>query len=308
MGSLIRVRLGYTPPAEDLAELRQTLEGIAAVGLEPDPETEILVGGRFEDADLDRPALRAVIVPWAGIPEGLGAQLRTRPRVALYNLHHNAATTAALAVGLLLSASRGIAEADRQMRQGVWRGRMTEDRGVLLAGKQATILGYGAIGRCVGEVLGALGMAVDGIRRSDQNRLDDALARSHALIICAPLTPETRGLIDRRRIELLQAPRLLVNVGRGAIVDERALYECLRDGTLFGAGIDVWYHYPREGDAAPVWPSEYPIADLTNITLSPHRAGDGEGIEALRAQALGTLLRDLCLGHPCRPVNLDRGY
>ncbi|HRF59896.1 MAG TPA: NAD(P)-dependent oxidoreductase [Fimbriimonadaceae bacterium] len=308
MGGLTRVRLGYTPPPEALTELRHALADLAVLGLEPDPEAEILVGGRFDDADLDGRSLRAVIVPWAGIPERLAEQLRVRPHVDLHNLHHNASTTAALAVGLLLSAARGIAEADRQMRQGVWRGRMTEDRGVLLSGKRATILGYGAIGHCVGEVLTALGMTVDGIRRSNRDRLDDALARSHVLVICAPLTPETRGLIDRQRIEMLQTPRLLVNVGRGAIVEERALYECLRDGTLFGAGVDVWYRYPQEGDEAPVWPSEYPIADLMNVTLSPHRAGDGEGIEGLRAQAVCSVLRDLCLGRPCRPVDLDRGY
>lgn len=308
MVPLTRVALRSALPPDEVERVRRVLQGIAEITTEPDPETAILVSGRCQDAELDQSRLRAVVVPWAGVPERLVEQLAARPHLALHNLHHNARATAEMAVALLLSAARGVADADRQMRSGVWRGRMTEDRGVLLAGKRATILGYGSIGRCVGEILTALAMDVVGIRRDSRHRLDDALAESHALVICAPLTAETRGLVDRGRIERLRSPRLLVNVGRGPIVDEDALYDACRTKVLFGAGIDVWYSYPGEGDVAPVWPSRHSFQELANVTMSPHRAGDGEGIERLRADALVDLLKDLCLGRARGPVDLSRGY
>ncbi|MBX7134144.1 MAG: hypothetical protein K1X67_15835 [Fimbriimonadaceae bacterium] len=293
-----------------LMALASALSGVATVVSKsaPSPETVYWVTSRATDQQLDLPNLQAVIVPWAGVPADLCAQVAARPHLKLYNLHHNALTTAEMAVGLLIAAARGLAEADRQLRQGHWYGRMDDHRNVLLGGKRAVILGYGEIGRHVERILLALGMDVCGIGRSRVAHLDEELARSNALVICAPLTPETRGLIDGARIALLRPPRLLVNVGRGPIVDETALFEACRDRILFAAGIDTWYAYPSPDDQPPVWPSKHPFHELRNVVLSPHRGGDGDQTEHLRLRALGELISDLCNGVDRRAVDPLLGY
>jgi phosphoglycerate dehydrogenase-like enzyme len=106
------------------------------------------------------------------------------------------------------------------------------------------------------------------------NALDDLLARSDAVVLCLPLTGETRGLIDAQRLSLMRRRAVLVNVGRGALVDEEALYEALSGGTIAGAGIDVWYNYPQSPDArASTRPSTMPFEGLPNVVMSPHRGG-----------------------------------
>lgn len=292
------------------ASLKSALEEIATVESEPEPhaETTYWVTSRATDEQLDAPSLKAIIVPWAGVSQDLCAQIAARPHLKLYNLHHNALTTAEMAVGLLIAAARGLVDADRQLRQGHWYGRMDEHQNVLLGGKRAVILGYGEIGHHVARILQALGVETVGIGRAGIPELDHELSLSHALVICAPLTPETRGLIEARRIALLRSPRLLVNVGRGPIVDETALYEACRDRILFAAGIDTWYAYPSPSATAPVWPSQHPFHELTNVVMSPHRGGDGDDTERLRANALTELLVDLVSGNVRKSVDPNLGY
>lgn len=260
---------------------------------------------------LDLPELRAVVVPFAGIPEETATALRERPHLRLYNLHFNADSTAEMAVALLLAAARRITLGDRWLREGRWLGRQDGSHGVNLSGKVATVYGYGAVGRQVGRVLKALGMRVVGVRRTggaaeelvwEAGRLREALALSHALVVAAPLTEETRGSIGSEELALLREPRLVVNVGRGPIIEQEALYEACRTGMIAGAGLDVWYRYPQADDG-PAWPSDLPFHELDNVVLSPHRAGDGDRTEEQRIEALAELLGRLEAGLPVTPAN-----
>ena len=136
------------------------------------------------------------------------------------------------------------------------------------------------------------------------------LPRSHVLIITAPLTPETKGLIGEEELALLPRGALLVNVGRGAIVDEEALYLALKGRQLAAAGLDVWYNYPRDEAAqTDTPPSRFPFHELDNVVMSPHRGGDEIGIEAARMQHLAQLLNVAARGEemPNR-VNREAGY
>lgn len=294
------------------------LQGLATISEGPaaPPETTVLVAGRPLEPHAPLGSLRSWVIPFAGVPAPTLAFVRDRPDVALYNLRFNAAPTSELALGLLLAAARAIAAADTALRQGHWRGRQDDAKGYLLAGKTVTILGYGTIGRRVGDVLKALGMDVIGVRRtatSDEpgvmgvERLDEALSRSHALVVTAPATLETLGLIGSRELALLKPPRLVVNVGRAAIIDEESLFVACRDEVVGGAGIDVWYHYPQ-GDDGPVWPSQFAFQELPNVVMSPHRAGDTDQTEVLRLEALVQLLRAILTGEPVRPVDIELGY
>src|SRR5690606_5362206 len=140
--------------------------------------------------------------------------------------------------------------------------------------------------------------------------LRDLLPRANAVIICLPHTPDTDGLLGAAELALLPAPAVLVNIGRGRIVDERALYEALRDGRLAAAGLDVWYSYPPDEASRADWPpSAHPFGELDNVILSPHRGGATDETARLRMTALAGMLNDAAAGRPLEnQVDLDSGY
>lgn len=285
-------------------------------------DTNIIIGGRPAREQLAAcPNLRAIIVPWAGVPENTRELLRDFPQVTLHNLHHNAAATAEMALALLFAAVKFIVPLDQKLRANDWSPRYAPSRSIGLEGKTVLIIGYGQIGQRVGRVCHALGMTVIATRRNRVEQKDVAevhptsdlpqlLPRAQALIITAPLTPETKGLIGEKELAALPRGAVLVNVGRGTIVDEAALYHALKNGQLAAAGIDVWYNYPKgEASQANTPPSQYPFGERDNVVLSPHRGGDELDIDMARMQHLAELLNAAARGDeiPNR-VDVNAGY
>lgn len=105
----------------------------------------------------------------------------------------------------------------------------------------------------------------------DTAALADLLDESDVVVVSAPLNEATVGMIGADQLRALGSDGVLVNVGRGAPVDERALYEALRSGTIRAAAIDVWYHYPAHGGRAA--PSALPFDELSNVLMTPHSSG-----------------------------------
>jgi phosphoglycerate dehydrogenase-like enzyme len=292
----------------------------------PDPARfEVLVGGRPSAELLDAsPLLRTVIVPYVGIPMATRVHFRARPHLAVHNVHHNAAPTAELAVALLCAAAKKLLPMDRALRLGDWTPRRAEERAMLLDGRTVLILGFGAIGRRVARACRGLGMTILGVRRGARgaasdpdadelhgpDALHDLLARAHALVICLPETDATRGLVDAAAMACLPRGAVLVNVGRGPIVDQQALWDALRTGALRAAGLDVWYRYPKTAEErSATWPADHPFWELDNVVMSPHRGGLADVTEALRARHCACLLNQAARGEPLdNPVDLDRGY
>jgi phosphoglycerate dehydrogenase-like enzyme len=130
-------------------------------------------------------------------------------------------------------------------------------------GTTVLIAGLGEIGREVARLAEAFGMRVLSLTRTAGD-LDELLPHADSVVITLPLTDETRGLFDRRRLATMHGGSILVNVGRGAVVDEEALVEALRSGHLRGAALDVFAHEPL--------PPESPLWELDNVILSPHTA------------------------------------
>jgi phosphoglycerate dehydrogenase-like enzyme len=157
---------------------------------------------------------------------------------------------------------------------------------------------------------GDAGQGEPGILLAPIDDLHRLLPRADALLICLPHTPETTGLIDARELALLPSRAVLVNVGRGPIVDEAALYHALRDGRLYAAGLDVWYNYPQDAaERAHTAPSTYPFHELPNVVMSPHRAGGSTATEELRVRGLARLLNAAARGEPMpNRVDLEAGY
>lgn len=309
------------------AQLRAELDPTVrlTVGAKPTRgvDYEILVAGRPNREHVRQSRdLRALIIPWAGLPWETRELMLDFPQIAVHNLHHNAGAAAEMAITLLLAAAKRIIPADRALRRHDWTPRYETDSVVLLKGKTALILGQGAIGRRVTNLCRGLGMRVVGVRRHiSEDRevevhtpeaLPNLLPRADALVICLPLTPVTENLIGKTELALLPPRAILVNVGRGPIVNAEALYRALRDGTLFAAGLDVWYEYPDgEEDRSHTAPSTLSFEDLSNVVMSPHRAGAGgtEEIESLRISQLVELLNAAARREemPNR-VDLQAGY
>lgn len=182
-------------------------------------------------------------------------------------------TTADTTFALLLAAARRIVEADRFVRQGEWRreNRWSPDffTGKDVGGATLGIVGLGAIGQAVAHRAAAFGMRVQAWNRTPRElpgislvELDALLATSDFVSLHLPLTEDTRGLLDARRLALMKPGAVLVNTARGGIVDEQALAEALASGALFAAGIDVFEEEPV--------PEGNPLLGLPNVVLAPH--------------------------------------
>lgn len=323
----MHVHLDYSPGEEIVEALESALEPGISVSygdrLPLDREVAILVAGRPDQEMIEScRGLQTVIIPWAGVPTNTRKLLESYPEIQVHNLHHNAAATAELALSLLLAVAKRVLPHDRSLRAHNWLPRYQADQTLLLDGKNALLLGYGAIGRRVGRYLVSLGMRVRVIRRFPEKGADreveifgpgtlhELLPGTAVLVLALPLTEETRGWIGTEELELLSEQTVLVNISRGPIVDQGALYRALTSGQIFGAGLDVWYSYPSTEEArVETPPADYPFGSLENVVLSPHRGGKSPDVEFLRMEALAASLNAAARGEKVpNPVNLQIGY
>lgn len=190
--------------------------------------------------------------------------------------------TADMAWLLALAVARRLCEGDRFARSGAWARHgvlgMGEFLGVDLTGKTLLIVGAGRIGYATALRSKGWAMNVLYVARSRhvefelapvagrRVELDEGLCEADVVSLHTPLTPETRHLMDARRIGLLKPTAILVNTARGPVVDEAALARALREKRIFGAGLDV---FEREPEVHPE------LKDLDNVTMAPH-IGSGE--------------------------------
>jgi phosphoglycerate dehydrogenase-like enzyme len=251
--------------------------------------------------------------------------MRKFPHISIHNLHHNALPVAEYALALLLSAANAILPVDRALRANDWRPRYTQTASTLISGKNMVILGYGNIGKALSKLLTGFDMTImatrssvnsshkeDSVQVFPANSLHSLLLKADFLIVTLPLTPFTKGLIGEKELSLLPKNAVIVNIGRGDIIDQSALYKALKERPTMAAGIDVWYNYPKNDDDRPnTPPADYPFQDLDNIVMSPHRAGslNQTDIEVLRMTHLAELLNQAAHGNTMSNlVDPEKGY
>lgn len=176
-------------------------------------------------------------------------------------------------MALLMLVNRMPAYATAQ-RAGVWAGSV---HGGMLAGRRLLVVGLGTLGGAIATRAAAAGVVVTGVRTAaaahpacvrvvDPGDLDVALRDADLLVLAAPLTAQTRGLLDRRRIGLLPAGAGVVNIGRGALLDQDALCDALDEGTLGGAVLDVFVPEPV--------PPGHRLWTTRNLIMTPHMSAD----------------------------------
>jgi phosphoglycerate dehydrogenase-like enzyme len=180
-----------------------------------------------------------------------------------------------------------------------------------LAARSVGCIGYGSIGRAVARRASAFGMQVLALTRTPReldpapdwlggfDELDHLLAAADFVLVACPLTEQTQGLIGKAQLARMRPGAVLINVARGPIVDEDALFMALRDGTIGGAVLDTWYRYasPAEPDLRP---SRQPFHELANVVMTPHLSGWTEGLMPRRFAVIIDNLERLAAGRPLR--------
>ena len=245
----------------------------------------------------DLPALRLVQVLSAGVDSVVG---RLPDGVVLANgagVHE--ASTAELALGLVLSSLRGIDEAVRDQAQGRWRPVARTS----LADRRVLVLGVGRIGDAVADRLAPFEVELTRVAttaRDDErghvhsvDELPALLPGAEVVVLVLPLTEATRGLVDAAFLDALPTGALLVNVGRGAVVDTDALVAAVRDRRV-RAALDVV-------DPEPL-PPEHPLWGLDGVIITPHVGGGASAMRPRATALLRTQLRRLADGG--EPVNV----
>jgi phosphoglycerate dehydrogenase-like enzyme len=263
------------------------------------PSAEIYFGYGIPAALLDAgPALRWVHSGAAGVAKSLTTEMLASPVTFTNSAVVHAPPIAETVLGMILFFGRGLDYAIEGKRRGEWWQDPFYSADTPLAELSAStvgLVGFGGIGKEIARRVASLGARVIALKRRaatpadhevtpvfgdgtlaeaielvrGPDGLDALLGRSDVVIVTAPETPDTRGMIGAREIGLMKRGALVVNVSRGRLIDEAALVAALGEGRLRGAGLDVFAEEPL--------PSDHPLWRLPNVLITPHVSGVTRG-------------------------------
>jgi len=251
-------------------------------------EVEVVIGGTFCKEDLEKAKkLRLIQIPFAGVDQLNFSLYKNYPNIFICNMHANKTAVAEHAFALILALAKNIVINHNDLKLGRWHGFSTREPTVQLQGKRLGIVGLGSIGWEIAKIGHAFGMKVFALKRTieekdlkkkntleflgDKKDLEKVIEESGFIVVTVPLTKETKGLIGKKELKLMKG-KYLINISRGVVIDEEALYKSLKEGNLAGAAIDTWYQYPSS-EQREVLPSKYDFQKLNNVVMSPHTAG-----------------------------------
>jgi D-3-phosphoglycerate dehydrogenase len=237
--------------------------------------------------------LRAVVVARAGL-ENVDIPAASARGIAVSGVAgRNASAVAELALGMMLSESRGIARSDAMIKGRGWRDPLTPP-GREVAHSTVGMVGFGQVGRQLAQRLSGFHVRllvadpyVSDLRAYDAEAasLEDVFRLSDYVILQARLTPETERFINADLFGLMKPTAYFINAARSRLVDYEALYEVLAEGRIAGAGLDVY-------DAEPL-PADSPWRSLSNVTLTPHFGGDTRETNATSARLVAEAVAEL---------------
>ncbi len=211
-------------------------------------------------------------IPFKDLPENI---------VVASNSGANAEEVAEFTVALILASMKNIVALDRGMRNGIWWGPTPR----LIKGSKIVIVGYGNIGREVAKRLRPFDPYIIGVSRNPvkdkyideavkADNLEEVLPVADIVVVTLPLTKNTYRLFDEKKLNLLKKGALIVNIGRGDVVDEDALFRRLSEGDM-SAALDVWWVYPK-ARGEPTFQNK-PFHLIENLVMTPHTAGSWPG-------------------------------
>lgn len=246
-------------------------------------EADIVLGFAVRAGNLARAQrLRWVHLTAAGVGGQLFPAFVDSPVVLTNARGLHATSMSEHALGMMLTLERRLHRARDAQRERHWaQGTLVEELPAIgeLAGRTLGLVGFGEVGRAIAHRARAFDMEVIAVRRNPQSpaapahtqwgpeRLPELLARADWLALVPPLTAETRGLMDAAAFSRMKPSARLLNLGRGGLVDEAALLDALRAGSLAGAALDVAVEEPL--------PASSPLWDMPEVLITPHLAGQG---------------------------------
>jgi D-3-phosphoglycerate dehydrogenase len=219
--------------------------------------------------------LKGIVKHGVGV-DNIDLEAATKNGILVVNCpEYGSETVADHAFALMICFARKIIQIDKAIRRKGWVWPSPKYMGVDLYGKTLGLIGVGRIGRAMARRAGGLGMKIvafdpyvkqDSVRGLDLRfvSIDELLTLSDFISIHCVLTPETRGLIGKNEFQKMKKTAFLINVSRGAIVDEKALVTALKEGSIAGGGFDVFSEEPLSHDN--------PLLDMDNVILTPHLA------------------------------------
>jgi phosphoglycerate dehydrogenase-like enzyme len=274
---------------------------------------DVLIGIRY-DATLPRfQHLSLFHVPGAGYDKVDLAALP--PDTVVCNCFGHGPAIAEYVMTALLSRHVPLVDADARLRRGEWAywAGAPDRTHQEIAGKTMGLVGFGHIGKSIAARAKAFDIRVHAANRSPVNDpalvdrwfalddLDEFWRTADFIVVSVPLTPQTAGLVDRKAFAAMRPGAVVVNVGRGATIDEHALFDVLASQRIAGAIIDTWYQYPTPGCAA-VLPSTLPFHGLSNVLMTPHMSAWTDGTIRRRQRAMADNIRRRITGQPCSEV------
>lgn len=281
------------------------------------PRARVLIAGALPQGALVRGQnLLWIHSPAAAVTQLLTPELIASPVQVTNGSEIHGVPVAEHAVAMMLAIARGLPAAVRAQEQRVWAQQAIWDgplRPTELRGATAVLAGLGAIGGELARLLKALGMTVLAVRArpalgagaADEVHapaaLDGLLPRADYVILAVPVTPDSRALLDARRLALLPRRACVVNVGRGALLDEAALAAALAAGQLRAAALDVFAQEPLRAES-PLWA-------MPQVLIVPHLGSATARMWDRQVELIAANLRRLAAGQPLlATVDKKRGY
>jgi len=263
------------------------------------------------------PMLRWIHAPTAAVHQLLFSDLVNSEVVVTNSREVHGPVVAEHVMALIFALAKKIPQAARLQQKHVWgQDAMWNEGGHPreLAGATVGMIGVGSIGRRVAKMASGMGMRVIAVREHVEEGspegvgavfatsfLDEMLKQSDYVVLAAPLIAATRGLINAGRLAVMKSEACLINVGRGAQVDEAALLEALRTRRIAGAALDVFEREPLPPDS-PLW-------SLENLLITPHTAGLTEKLWRRHYELFSDNLRRYLARQPLRfVVDKQKGY
>ncbi len=276
-------------------------------------DADVIVGARFS-RDLPQPRhLKLFHVPGAGYD---AVDLDVIPDSAVVcNCFGHEQAIAEYVMTALLGRHIPLADADRDLRRGNWTytsGSPDRVHGEL-AEQTIGLLGFGHIGKAIAARAKAFEMKVHVANRSPVptsslvdrsfalNRLGEFWSSADFFVVSVPANAETAGIVNAESFAAMRASAVILNVGRGPTIDERSLYDALKDRRIAGAVIDTWYRYPSSSQPT-ILPSSLPFHELPNVVMTPHMSGWTSGTINRRRQTIADNIARRASGRPCANV------
>jgi len=260
-------------------------------------DADVLLGGLITEELLQTAKkLKFIQVPWTGVDK-LDFALLNRYNTTVCNSHSNSTVVAEHAVALFFDAAKKLSYHDRQMRQGDWnRPTPQKDNEILpfsskITNSKVGIIGFGSIGKDIYKMLKGFNCSFKAFNRTgicpddkysnisflSSNTFSQNLNDLDVVFISVALTDNTNQMVNESFLGAMSTNSILVNISRGEVVNEKALYKALSKKQIAAAAIDTWFKYPTKDNPKPFPSNTFSFHELNNLVMSPHRAGMIQG-------------------------------